>query len=95
MHIETGKSIEEIVALRSLTFGTICDHIEKLYEAGTVSGDDILDLLPERLMDVLPKIREAFQKTGGVKLAPVFAALKGKYSYDELKLARLAIISEK
>lgn len=93
--VKEGKSLGDIVATRSLTFGTICDHLEKLREGGLVSHQEIDALLPDTLRVALPKIRTAFGAAEEKKLAPAFGKLKGKYSYDELKLARLVILGEK
>ncbi len=93
--VKEGKSIEEIVKVRKLTFGTICDHLEKLREGGVLTSEEIEALLPESLRTALPKIAAAFGTKGELKLAPAFGKLKGKYSYDELKLARLVILGEK
>jgi hypothetical protein len=91
--VEEGLGMEEIVARRSLTFGTICDHLQKLHEQGRLSAEAIDGMLPDALRAALPKIAEAFASAKEAKLAPVFAKLKGKYSYDELKLARMVIDS--
>jgi len=93
--VKEGKNLGEIVATRSLTFGTICDHLEKLREGGLVTSEEIDALLPDTLRTALPKIRAAFGEGEDKKLAPAFGKLKGKYSYDELKLARLVILGEK
>ncbi|MBP7741274.1 MAG: AAA family ATPase [Candidatus Pacebacteria bacterium] len=93
--IKEGKSLGDIVATRALTFGTICDHLEKLREGGLISPEEIDALLPDTLRTALPKIRAAFGEGEDKKLAPAFGKLKGKYSYDELKLARLVILGEK
>jgi ATP-dependent DNA helicase PIF1 len=91
--VEEGLGMEEIVARRSLTFGTICDHLEKLHAAGRITAETIDGMLPDTLRKALPKIEEAFASVKEAKLAPVFAKLKGKYSYDELKLARIVLDS--
>ena len=93
--VKEGKSLGEIIASRSLTFGTICDHLEKLREGGLITSEEIDALLPDTLRTALPKIRAAFGEGEDKKLAPAFGKLKGKYSYDELKLARLVILGEK
>ncbi len=91
--IKGGKGIEEIVLERKLTFGTICDHIEKLREGNKITAKEIDRLIPDALRSALPAIQKAFGKDA--KLAPAFGKLKGKYSYDELKLARIVILGEK
>ncbi len=93
--VKSGSSMEDIVAARSLTFGTICDHLEKLREGGLVSAKEIEALIPDTLRSALPKISLAFDAVPDGKLAPVFGKLKGKYTYDELKLARIVILGEK
>jgi hypothetical protein len=67
--------------------GTIISHLEKLKE-----GKYELDLKPHtpKSSDI-KVIKEAFKSTGDTKLSPVHKKLKGKYSFDELRLARLFI----
>ena len=93
--VKEGKSMGDIVIARSLTFGTICDHLEKLKEGGVISHQELVAVVPSTLQQGLPAIRAAFPKQGEPKLAPLFGKLKGAYSYDELKLARLVILGEK
>ncbi len=87
---EEGLDIDQIAKKRSLTVGTICDHIEKLLLAGSLATIDTEDLVPSRLRDALPKIHAVFEKAGSAKLAPAFTKLKGLYSYDDLRIARIA-----
>ena len=87
--VEAGHALDEIAKLRSLTIGTICDHIEKLYADGKLSSTQLEDLIPERLRKHEEAIHAAFTKLGSQMLAPVHAHLKKKYSYDDLKIMRL------
>ncbi|MEK7511074.1 MAG: AAA family ATPase [Patescibacteria group bacterium] len=87
--IKEGKTLMDIKALRGLTIGTLADHLEKLKEAGRITIDEIRELMPKKILEALPAISEAFEKVGLDKLAPVHTKLKGKYTYDDLKLARL------
>lgn len=80
-----GKTIEEIKEERGLTFGTIVGHLEKLKEAG--DGEVFAHVAPQEAD--IKKIATAFKKAKSEKLAPVHKALKGAYTYDELRLARL------
>jgi ATP-dependent DNA helicase PIF1 len=89
--LKEGRSIDEIVELRNLTFGTICDHLEKLAAGSRLSADEVRVLAPERLASHLPKIGDAFRSIGFERLAPVFFELKEEYSYDDLKLARVLL----
>lgn len=87
--IQEGKTLADIKALRGLTMGTIADHLEKLKSIGRITRKEVQTLLPKKLIDALPTITKTFEKVGYEKLAPAHTNLKGKYSYDELKLARL------
>lgn len=89
-----GLSLAAIAKERSLTLGTIADHLDKLVGQGSVRIEDLKARLPARLLGALPTIYEAFGVVGADKLAPAHARLKGKYSYDELKLARILYLRE-
>jgi hypothetical protein len=49
-------------------------------------------MLADDLRDALPDILPMFKKKGVDKLAPVYSALGGNYTYDELKLARILLV---
>lgn len=87
--LEEGKSLVQIAKERKLTLGTIADHAAKLVAEGCVDTQTIEEQLPQRLRGALPKIHEVFAALGAAKLTPVHSFLKGKYSFDELKLARV------
>jgi ATP-dependent DNA helicase PIF1 len=89
--LKEGKSLEEIAKARGLTLGTICGHAEKLLAAGRVEKDLIQAAISDKLNAHLPKIHAAFEKFPGKELTPIFAYLKGAYTFDELKLARLLV----
>lgn len=80
-----GCSLEEIAKERGMTVGTIIGHLEKLREL-----DPVFDLkrFKPKAAD-MKKIRAAFRECNDSKLAPVYHALGGTYSYDDLRLARL------
>jgi len=50
-------------------------------------------LFPPALIKSLPEITEVFTRLGFERLAPVFDKLAGRYSYDQLRLCRLALKS--
>jgi hypothetical protein len=87
--LQTAKSLTLIAKKRKLTLGTIIDHVEKLVQAGRVTKDDVEALVSEKLIEALPDIHTVFDKKGTKALAPVFSALRGAYSYDEIRLARV------
>lgn len=76
---------------RGLTSATVADHVEKLVASGRIDIGEARKAIPERLLNALPEIEAMFAKIGRDRLAPVHARLKGKYSYDDLKLARAVI----
>ena len=78
-------SIAEVAKSRGITEGTVLSHLEKLINTG--EQVDIEYLKPDRRR--LDKIQEAFRKSEQLNLSPVKEILGEKYSYDELRLARL------
>lgn len=75
--------------------GTIIDHLDHLIETRFVSKEQLLDLCDKELTDNIPTIKQAFLDLGSEKLKPVFESFKGRFSYDELKLARLILFPTK
>lgn len=86
-----GKSLDDVVKERSLTFGTIVSHLEKLVEVGRLRVDAVEELVAPSLINGLPEIEKAAGKAAFKALTPVFKKLKGKYTFDELRLARLLL----
>jgi len=85
--LEESKELAEIVEERGMTKGTIISHLEKLKKVGDT--DIFAHLQPEKTQ--LAEIKKAFKKSKELKLAPAHRELKGKYTYEELRLARLFI----
>ena len=80
-------SIARIAKHQDIEVGTVVNHIEKLLDAG-----EKLDLEYLKLpLDRFKTMKKAFKDCGDERLKPVFEYLKGKYSYDELKVARVLI----
>lgn len=88
--LREGHDVDDIAKARGLTKGTVCDHLEKLSREEKISGVEVRQAIPKRLASALPAIHEMFEKVGATKLAPAHTKLKGKYSYDDLRIARLA-----
>lgn len=86
-----GKPLGLIAKERGMTVGTIVTHFEKLKEMGEMTLDQVAELSPSKVVDSLDAIGEAFQKAKTSSLTPVFKKFKGKYTFDELKLARLLL----
>lgn len=89
--IKEGKGIADIAKERNLAQPTIINHVEELYMQGKLDKRDVERIAPRKILEVLADIATAFDAHGGEKLAPVHAALKGKYSFDELRLARVLL----
>uniref|UniRef100_A0A7C4R244 AAA family ATPase n=1 Tax=candidate division CPR3 bacterium TaxID=2268181 RepID=A0A7C4R244_UNCC3 len=84
-----GEGIEEIAKNRDMSEKTIFGHIEELVEKGKIKKDELMRIVPKKLLVDLPKIHTTFKNLETDRLTPVFDKLKGKYSYDELRLARV------
>jgi hypothetical protein len=83
--VEQGLSLKEIAETRGMTVGTIIAHLEKLQKLSR--GVDLSYLKPKAVD--LKKIQKAFATSKDGKLAPVHRKLRGAYTYEELRLARL------
>ena len=80
---------------RKMTVGTIMSHLEKLVEAGRLNYEQVLVLLEPALIADLPEIMHLFEELDTMNLTPVFEHANGTYSYDELRLARLALAAKR
>ena len=78
-------SLAEIAGKRGMTLGTVISHLEKLKAKNSSLN---LNVYKPKEKD-LKIISDAFKKTGESKISPVYEILGGKYSYEELRLARL------
>lgn len=79
------KSIREIADERDLKPDTILSHLQTLKKEGSLP--DISYMKPKT--EVLVEIQNAREEVGGGKLTPVFKALNGKYTYNDLRFAAL------
>lgn len=84
-----GKSIKDIAKERGIKEGTVIDHIANLYMKDELSKAHIAHMISPALKRSLPHIEAAFKRYGAERLTPVHQALKGVYSFDDLKLARI------
>jgi len=83
--IEQKLSLADIAKQRGLVEDTVISHIEKIIESGQELNIDYLKPTGERF----EKIKQAFQKSGNIALAPVRNMLGENYSYKEIRLGRL------
>lgn len=90
--LQSGMGLRDIALERSLTYGTICDHVEKLARAGKVTHEQVEESVPDTLRPGLDMIYLAFKRHGTERLGPVHDALKGKYSFDDIRVARILYV---
>ena len=86
---EDGRGIRQIAEIRALSEKTIFGHIEDLVQKGKIKRTDLARIVPAHLTHSLLKIHSVFRDLNTDKLTPVFDKFQGRYSYDELKLARM------
>ncbi|KKW30720.1 MAG: AAA ATPase [Candidatus Uhrbacteria bacterium GW2011_GWD2_52_7] len=86
----SGKTITEVAQERGRTEGTILDHLEKARKQNKLPVDQLQHLkIGKDFMDV----HLAFAVLGDEALKPAYARLDGRYTYDELRLARLFFVA--
>ncbi|MEA1929302.1 MAG: AAA family ATPase [Patescibacteria group bacterium] len=79
------KTLAKVADARGLTIGTVISHLEKIAEEGDTS---CFQKFKPKTAD-LRKIAAAFKAAKSTKLTPAHRKLKGTYSFDDLRLARL------
>lgn len=84
-YVDAGLSLSAIAKKRGMTLGTIISHLEKI--KSLFPDCDLKRFRPDARD--FKKIKEAFAAAEDTKLAPVHYKLKGEYSYEDLRLARL------
>lgn len=83
-----SKSLADVAKTRALAVSTIVKHLEELSEIGKLARTDFVHLLPD--VGAIDEIHEALTTTGREPLSPVFHALGGRYSFETIRLVRLA-----
>ena len=84
-------SLEEIAVERKLKPGTIVTHLEQLKEKGSLPGGALDALLPAAKTKSLKPIITLIKKKKITALTPIFKALKGAHSFEDIRLARLFV----
>jgi uncharacterized protein YpbB len=93
--IKERKTLEEIMDERELKLATIVSHVEKLIKEGSLNKKDISYLKPktiqfgEMLEEVKDQVGKMKKKKQEIKLSPIFKALGGVYSFEDIKFALL------
>ena len=88
--LQQGMTIAETARERGLTQNTIMSHLERIVAAG--EPVDLAGLLPSP--ERVAQITAAMKAAEGERLAPVKELLGDDYTYDEIRLVRLALQSE-
>ena len=84
--ISEGGSLGKVAEARGLTVGTILGHLERLVEEGVeVEWEHLLPPAEHR-----SEIEAVLGYLGDNPLRPVWEELEGRFSYDEIRLVRLA-----
>lgn len=83
--IEKKFSVEEIARERGLAVSTILTHLERMKKEGVLP--DIAHLKPPT--PDFTEMSSALRASENMRLAPAFEALGEKYSYEELRVARV------
>lgn len=88
---QKGMDLAAIAAVRKLSEKTILSHVENLLKDGKIKKEELTRILPPAISSDLAKVHKAFKDLKTDKLTPVFEHFKGKYSFDDLKIARMMI----
>ena len=83
--LSQGMSVSQIAQERGLAETTIINHLERLQRRGVEL--DVDHLLPDN--ETLDEIRKAFEACGSAPLKPVWEFLESRFTYDQLRLARM------
>ncbi len=86
--IASGKTVPEVAKERGRTFGTIVEHLQNLKDAGKLPIDKIRHTYQGDAKS-LAEIHVAIAMLGFEKMKPVYDRLKGRYSYETLRVANL------
>ncbi|MFP4539895.1 MAG: AAA family ATPase [Candidatus Paceibacterota bacterium] len=89
--VAEANSLKELAQKRDLTVSTILRHLEQLLAEKKIEKEDILKFWTSlgRSEKDLEKVHGAFTSEGEtVFLKPAFRKLKGKFSFEELQLAK-------
>ncbi len=84
-------SLEEIAAERKLKPGTIVSHLEQLKQQEKLPAATLTSLIRVSKQKELKPIIAVIKKKKLTALTPIFQALKGEHSFDDIRLARLFV----
>ncbi len=84
--LQQGLTVDEIAKERGLSSQTVLAHVERIVSAG--EAVDLGPMLPSS--ERTARIKAALQAAGDDRLAPVKELLGDDYSYEEIRLVRIA-----
>lgn len=84
--VRDAKTLTEAAKERGLVVSTIVKHLEELSELGQLTRVDFAHLVPLHIVD---EVHEALSEHPGEKLSRAFHALKGRHSFEVIRLVRL------
>ncbi len=84
-----GKSVDEIAKERGFVMRTIFDHLDHLIKDNKINLNNLMRIVSPELVKALPEIHKTFTSLDTSKLGPVMEKLNNKYSYDDLRIARM------
>ena len=84
--VRDARDLKSAAKERGLTIGTVVKHLEELNELDRLSRADFAHLVPS---DAADEIGETLAADTSGRLGPVFGALKGRYPFELIRLARL------
>lgn len=86
--VRDTASLQDAAKTRGLAISTIVKHLEELAEIGKLARADFAHFLPAA--DESEEIHEALAVSNDERLSPVFHALGSRYSFETIRLVRLA-----
>lgn len=95
--IDQKIPLKDIAKMRDLKEESIIDHIESLLKEGEVLDIDYImqkTFSPKEFEEIEKAFKKSYKNHGDLRLAPVKLMLKDKFSYRDLRLARLFVVVE-
>jgi hypothetical protein len=89
-----GLTLQALAAKRGMTVGTIIAHLEKFKQEGTLEPlRDVPHVRPKKkdFEEIKKALDAVYKKEGKMALAPAHRLLKGTYTFEDIRLARLFI----
>lgn len=89
--VKKNLSLEAIAAERTLKPGTIVNHLEELKQKKELSAAELSHLVSAAKKKTLSPIIAVIKKKKLTALTPIYQALHGAHSFDDIRLARLFV----